>query len=446
MKKRKKIILEKVIALLFATTALSAQTIRGTFQGEIAGNVFFLHIEAKDGIVKGFYKYRTDSIVAPLKGKIDQEGNFTLNGSDKPFPAFSGRLQNLTVKGNFTASKNAAPQPFYAVNFDGTFLIDESKSVGVGRNSRFSSISFYLVDEGYRLSNSTPINFKTGIITTHEQPDGSIYLLCEPLNAKMFVSDSSMIVDTSNGLPSLALSADDYSGKVVFTLIYRDNSPEAEESNYPAVEIKLNDNWYIKRKSRDDSEKTVKKWETTRLRHKPYIKITDRTEAQKMLGSQMKIFEHQNEYEPVAFTTFEITFKDGVKKKLNDAEFGSFIAYYPELNVLHLEEYGLFDLNDSKNEHVENPDYSILSPDKQLMINTSYYKNGCPFLKKWNNTKKKYEFACDLHDVIHYENGYESWFCSTKDWFWISNNKALFTTDSGDPRFEEIYEIEFIEK
>ncbi len=133
-----------------------------------------------------------------------------------------------------------------------------------------------------------------------------------------------------------------------------------------------------------------------------------------------------------------------MKKKLGNEEFGYFGAYYPELDILSIEEYGFFDLGNSKIEQAENPDYSILSPDKQWLINTQHYKNGCPFLKKRNNTTGKYEFIGDFHDIIHYNNNWESWFCSTQKWFWISNNKVFFTTGSGGKSYDgQPYEAEY---
>lgn len=109
--------------LLFLCAALcKGQNIKGTFQGEIVNvSPFFLHIEEDAGVITGFCKYPSDSIVVPLTGKMDKKGSIILTGTKKAFPVFTGKLQNRLVQGTFVRSKNADTHPFYALDLRGEY-------------------------------------------------------------------------------------------------------------------------------------------------------------------------------------------------------------------------------------------------------------------------------------------------------------------------------------
>jgi hypothetical protein len=216
-------------------------------------------------------------------------------------------------------------------------------------------------------------------------------------------------------------------------------------------EIALNDAYFVKLKQISENEYTVRKKESEHLRHEPYKATTDIVEARKMLGKNVKSFEVYNEEQDNRYNVVEITFKDGVKKRFDWRsldEYG-FIAYYPELKVLILNHEAdgdhPIDLNDSANEHVGNPHYHALSPDKQLRIN-GYYPGGAwdgvwYFLEKWNPKKKKYEFINYLSEETG-EN-YVFSFLFAGDWFWTSNSKVFFRIITS---YGGYYEMEIIEK
>jgi len=100
-------------------------------------------------------------------------------------------------------------------------------------------------------------------------------------------------------------------------------------------------------------------------------------------------------------------------------------------------------LNDITDQHVGNPNYHAVSPDKQLRIN-----GICPgqegliyWLEKWNPAKKKYEFISNFSDEVLYERLKEnSVFYYSKGWFWVSNSKVLFKCWG----YGRYYEMEFI--
>jgi len=210
-------------------------------------------------------------------------------------------------------------------------------------------------------------------------------------------------------------------------------------------EVQLNDDYFIKIRLISKDEFTLKQKESTRLGHKPYEKIEDISKVQKILGNNFKVF---TEFEKsvggdITFelTTYEMTFKDGTKKRFGQKDEIGFIAYYPEVEVMlfeggHTSDYSV-DLNDSTkvSERVGNPSRYSVSPDKKFRLNgyhtgQGYYVN---FLEKWNPLKKKYEFIGNLDEDFDY----------TWPWFWSNNHKAI----SWDYFFENVYyEIEIVRK
>jgi hypothetical protein len=326
----------------------------GTFQGQIAGDAtFFLHVEITGGRFAGFYKCLTDSFAVPLKGTVDREGNFTLADRKNPRSVFTGTLQNRLVQGTFRASEKANPQPFYAVNFRGEYGCDTG-----------NSFSLVLSENGYLLDDLN--------VTTHQQDDGSIYLLCDTLNIRLCLKDSTWM--NKDEQPAFT----NHEGKLV-RMFFNDfisghsriEFPEMftdDDDEYSMKEIRLNDSYTVKFRQIRQSEYVVRKWEAAHLYHKPYKVITDVTEAQKMLGNSLKTLKPANEIK------YEIIFKDGAKKRL-DSEYG-FYAYYPQLEILLFSGgHGgdcPFDLNDSKNERAGNPYYHAISPDKQFRINGAH--------------------------------------------------------------------------
>ena len=215
----------------------------------------------------------------------------------------------------------------------------------------------------------------------------------------------------------------------------------------------LNDFYSIRLKQISESEYTTKKQQSENLQHKPYEVITDFAEAQKILGDRLKEIEVYEKEQDYRYNAIEITFKDGVKKRLSEYDY-YFTAYFPQLEILLFEgghqSDQPFDLNNSNyavtitddfpyHIRIGNPYSHRVSPDKQLRINGFHDGQDClyRFLEKWNKSTKKYEFVGFLW-------GTESiWdLCWVFECFWTSNNKVIFSNFS---RGKEYYEVTFIE-
>ena len=224
--------------------------------------------------------------------------------------------------------------------------------------------------------------------------------------------------------------------KLIITLILLLAIPSAALLAQTEIEFKLNDFYSVKLRQISENEYTNQKEKSEQLRHKPYEVITDIAEAQKMLGERLIFFEM---IEDDVLYDKEITFNDNTKKRFTwEVEF---VAYYPELQVLLFQydsggDYSI-DLSDSANEHVGNPQYHVVSPDKQFRINAEgpdVVREGYAyFLEKWNPEKKKYEF-------IDYFSDENTIFYYSHDWFWTSNSTTLFSRGWE----ERYYEMELI--
>jgi hypothetical protein len=229
------------------------------------------------------------------------------------------------------------------------------------------------------------------------------------------------------------------------------------ENDLEIFEIKLSDFYSIKLKQIPESAYIAQIKTTEQLRHKPYKVITDIAEAQKILGRRLRVLEIKTENADYSNRIYEITFKNGTKKRLDEE---GFVAYFPDLEILLFEEgHGsdqLFDLNNSNNAvtfsegypyhiRIGNPYYHSISPDKQLRINGFFDGQDCVvwFLEKWNKSNKKYEVVGWFYHLADLPYNIFD-FCYTADWFWISNNKVLFKSGWSDN--DNYYEIEFNNK
>ena len=215
-------------------------------------------------------------------------------------------------------------------------------------------------------------------------------------------------------------------------------------------EIKLNDFYSIQLKQISEREYAAKKQQSEHLQHDPYDVITDFAEAQKFLGDRLKIVNvEEGDY---SYDTYEITFNDGVKKRL-DSDCG-FMAYFPQLEILLFEgghqSDQPFDLNNSNyavtftddfpyNVRIGNPYNHRVSPDKQLRINGFHDGQDClyRFLEKWNKSKEAYEFVGYL---LGTENIWD--LCRVFEFFWTSNNRVILSNFSVENEYYEAMIIE----
>ncbi|MDH6355796.1 hypothetical protein M2132_002143 [Dysgonomonas sp. PH5-45] len=426
-----------LFVLLLCSALCKGQAVGSTFQGEIVGvSPFFLHLEENLGVVTGFCKYSPDSVVVPLKGTINGEGDIMLRGTEKAFPVFSGKLQSRLVQGSFVRAKGADAHAFYAFDIRGEYS-----------DGRYNYISLSLFNEGYILKNLT--SGKKGTVTSHILDDGKMYLRCDSLNVSLYPNGDSIIINTLDTLQPSMFDG----GRRVFTLEESFYSGASfiefteKDSDYPPESklIELNDDYSIRLKRIPRSQYVVRKWESAHMQNKPYKPVKNIDQARKMLAKQVR--EIQIQEDEYIRKALEIEFKDGTKKRLDDYSWEySFVAYYPEIKVLVLcDEAGgdePIDLNNSMKQHVGNPSHHADSPDKQLRI-TGYYPGGAAdgteyFIEKWNKRTKKYEFVDYLRD----KKNNEFYFSYTDRWFWATNGKVLFANNSWDEG--EYYEMEII--
>jgi len=420
------------------------QSVKGVFQGEIMGaSPFILCIESEEESVAGFFKYLSDSTIVSLEGTVDGEGNMVLKGTKKPYQMFLCRLQNRTIQGSFTPSERAHyPYAFYAVDLRGEYM-----------NIYYEGFRISLSENGYIMKDM--MYSKEGLITTRTEGNGKIYLQCDSLNAKLYVENDTLRVDTLYGRPSFIWKRDIVIDEERQQFMLQESFwngesfaefPEKNEKcSLDKQVIKLNNTYSSRIKQISRSEYLVRKWESAHLRHKPYKAVTDTTNAKKMLHKRMKIT--VTDPEEYSFPILELSCKDGGRRRIDWFEWKySFIAYYPELNVLILNheadgDYPV-DLNDCAKEHVGNPRYDATSPDKRLRI-SGLSPGGAAdgmeyFLEVWNKSKKKYEF-------VNYLGGehFEFNFNYADGWFWTGNNKALFVQNMGGDSY--CYEMEIVE-
>lgn len=411
-----------------------------TFQGEIVGvSPFLLHLKDDSGMVTGFYKYLSDSLIVPLKGTLDSEGNLVLTGTEKSFPTFSGKLQNQFVQGSFVSSKKASPHMFYAVNPRGEYS-----------NYNYNHIGITLASNGYIAEDQS--RDKKGFITTHIQEDGRIYLSCDSLNAKLHLNGDTLRVEPLDSLQPFVFDSESpvfiYTDSFYNSLSFMEFPEKSEYYIADGKLMKLNDSCSVRMRHISRSEYIIRKWESAHLKNEPYKAIKNIKKARKMLGKRLREIEVKEE----DFTrhSFEITFKDGLKRLWDGYDFKyAFVAYYPELDVLLLvnEADGdePIDLNDSANNLVGNPSFHTESPDRQWRI-AGYWPGGAAdgmeyFIEKWNGQKRKYELAAELS----FRNENESFYFSyTSCWFWSAAGKALFKI----PHWEDAqyYEMEISTK
>lgn len=213
-------------------------------------------------------------------------------------------------------------------------------------------------------------------------------------------------------------------------------------------------NYFIKLRQITKDKYTEWQIESEHLRNKPYKVVSDIAATQEILGERLQLFDRKVGGTDFNYFECEIMFNDGIKKRV-DIEYG-FVAYFPQLEILLFEGANstsqVFDLNDSNTIpdfdfphriRIGNPYYHSVSPDKQLRVNGLFDGgNDCMiyFLEKWDAANEKYEY---IGLLLRDEND-STKFCDANNWFWMSNNKALFKTGWEDD-YSHYYEIEFTE-
>lgn len=205
-----------------------------------------------------------------------------------------------------------------------------------------------------------------------------------------------------------------------------------DEEFFETKHVRLNDSLSMTVRQITQEEYTIRAEAAAYLRHKPHEVIRDYAQAREMLGDRLKMVQTGDEEN---HRELEIAFNDGTKLRLN---YGGakvddyFLAYYPELNIVILEEEAgggyAIDFNDSSknSDHIGNPGNRCPSPDRKLRIN-GYYPGGAAdgpvwFIEKQNDADGRYALLGEWTGESIWEYYYAS------DWAWTDNTTVLFKT------------------
>lgn len=443
MKNISKLKTTALLAFILCSITCHAQTLNGTFQGEIEGiSPIIVHLKASEGVVEGFYKYPADSTVIFLTGTLDDAGHLSLTGTQKPYPALNGTLSGKVIEGSIAMSRRATPQPFYAVDFRGEYC-DQHHS---------DYLRIFLSESGYTLRG---LNYsdKQEPITTFRRENGQIGFRADSLNTTMYLLGDTLALDTLRGMPKFMPHTPWRSydrGGLSFTIseeFWSSESfgefPEKDDDFSPDGRLsKLNDTISLRFTQIPQSEYIVSRW--TAPRERTYKVIKDFAKINKLLGKKLKKIEicDPESGEPLYHGT-ELTYNDGTKRVLDwlydfESYPDAFIAYYPELEILIVEsEAGgdeIIDFNDSASRYdIGNPGQTATSPDGRWRV-TGYYPGGaCDtnewWLERWNPALNKYE-RCSNYDEHQAEGHYSLRYVD--GWFWADDRTVLFKTEFTD--------------
>ena len=251
---------------------------------------------------------------------------------------------------------------------------------------------------------------------------------------------------------------------IVFGLQSCEKEKKTEQENLTKNEIgKPNDS--IKSVSTEKSEKqiqytiTVEKIDSlqyhsekkkTAPKKKNLLKITNINEAKKLLKGIVEF----NEQKDVGANLIvrKIHFRNGKKYENNkDFDYFSFIAFYPEEDILLCEDEASSDIsfnlkNGKKTEETGNPDLFIFSPKETFRINGVVDGQECMgyFIQK----KIDGEFV----KIINFEDEFKKkttiTLCNIRDGFWIDEQtffleKFDFDYETGKYKF---FKVKIIEK
>lgn len=442
-------------ALVVASLEAPAQTIHGTFQGQIEGvSPFMLHVKGEGSTVEGFYRYPADHVVVFLKGNIDDAGNLALAAEQDGYPVIAGKLTGRLFEGNFAWSKEAEEHPFYAVDLRGEY------------HNQFNTeyLRLSLSENGYILKSLTRTD-REEQISTFRSREGRIGLRADSLNTTLYWHGDTLVVDTLCGLPTFMSPNGEYSTSDLFFARSEEYWSSDSYAEFPekagdfipeGITKELSQTISVRLTRIPQSEYIIGKW--TSPPNRSYEAITDFAHAREFLGEKMKpvLTVDPETGEPLS-AMVEITYNDGTTKTIDwlyDFENypDAFYAYYPELDLLIFEgEAGgdeIIDFNDSSSgREVGNPAQTATSPDGEWRV-TGYYPGGAADTDEWwlercNPSNEKYEMALDFKN--NYRVGEAPTFRMPEyinGWFWVDDRTVFFKSQFAKGNY---YRLELIE-
>lgn len=177
-------------------------------------------------------------------------------------------------------------------------------------------------------------------------------------------------------------------------------------------------------------------------------KITNIQEVKKMLKGVVAFDENDLQGENPAIKT--IHFRNGKKYgKAHEHEVYSFIAYFPEEDILLCEGGHTIDIsfnlkNGRETEETGNPDEIVFSPKENFRLNGNYGGQQCfaYFIQQKKN--RDFEKIIDLTD--EFSNLIRTDLCLIGDSFWQNENTLLIIEDSNFGVNQKYFKISLVEK
>lgn len=181
---------------------------------------------------------------------------------------------------------------------------------------------------------------------------------------------------------------------------------------------------------------------------KKLIKITDFKEAKKLLKGVVE-FDENPDYGDNPLVK-KMHFRNGKEFGNSDEyDYYSFIAYYPEEDILlceggHTTDFSFNLKNGKEIEETGNPDYINFSPTGKFRLNGHFGGQECSsyFIQK--------KMGNDYVKIIQLDEEFEKltkiWLCIVGESFWADDNTLFLTEASNYGKAKKFFKVKIIEK
>lgn len=434
---------------LCCITKLFAQEFDITYQGEIEGERFILHLNTENQNADSFYMSLADYKPVNLKGEVRESGEIRLQ-DEKKSNSFTFIRKGRTIEGTYIPTrKKIVTIPFFAIDLRGEYMSTAMYDCWTG-------LYLILSENGYMLrKNSHKDQFPVSI----RRENGNTYIYNEEAGFDIGVTDSTLIISNDQKhewLFEYGRKCDSKFDKIYLSLAGNSDFisgesfvefPEKDEDKiHYNMSAKLDSNYTIYVDKIRQSDYYLKLWQSG-YRQEKYAAVTDAGKAKQMLKKRVEFYQKTAPDDPFFYAETAITrinFKDGNFKSFEDGDYPLFIAYYPDLDILvteggHSSDY-CFDLRDSKKTDTSNPVGNPLdcytSPDKQMRLSGYFDGQDCIayFLEKWDKKSKSFKKTGEYF--------YNVSTCYSEGWAWTSNNTLIFKRHS---MYGEYFEMRIVE-
>lgn len=184
------------------------------------------------------------------------------------------------------------------------------------------------------------------------------------------------------------------------------------------------------------------------INKKKITKITDFNQAKKLLKGVIE-FDENPDYDNHPLVK-KIHFRNGKEYgNTNEYDYYSFIAYYPEEDILLCEGGHTTDIsfnlkNGKETEETGNPDYINFSPSGKFRLNGHFGGQECSsyFIQK--------KIGEDYVKIVQLDEEFEKltkvWLCIVGESFWADDNTLFLTESSEFGKAKKYFKVKIIEK